>query len=47
MRSNTRIGIRITPSEREELEKAIKNGKAETISKLVRKALKQFLEKNP
>ena len=46
MRSNTRIGIRITSYEREELERAIRNGKAENISKLVRKALKQFLEKN-
>ncbi|MEM3640801.1 MAG: ribbon-helix-helix domain-containing protein [Candidatus Bathyarchaeia archaeon] len=41
---NTRIGIRITQKEREQLQALIKNGKFKTISEAVRQALRQLLE---
>jgi Arc/MetJ-type ribon-helix-helix transcriptional regulator len=41
---NTRIGIRIKQTEREQLEELVKAGKFKTISELIRTALKQFLE---
>jgi Arc/MetJ-type ribon-helix-helix transcriptional regulator len=42
---NSRIGIRVTPNERKDIEVAVKEGKAKDISDLIRKALKEFLEK--
>jgi Arc/MetJ-type ribon-helix-helix transcriptional regulator len=41
---NTRIGIRVKQTEREQLEALVKAGKFKTISEVVRTALKQFLE---
>jgi len=41
-----RIGLRLEPEIREKAEKLVKSGKFESLSELVRLALKEFLEKN-
>jgi Arc/MetJ-type ribon-helix-helix transcriptional regulator len=41
---NTRIGIRLNQTERQQLEALVKAGKFKTLSEAVRTALKQLLE---
>jgi len=41
---NTRIGIRLKQTERQQIEALVKSGKFKTISEIIRTALKQFLE---
>ena len=41
-----RIALRLEPEIREKAEKLVKSGKFESLSELVRLALKEFLEKN-
>jgi len=41
---NTRIGVRISQTERLQIEALVKSGRYKTITEVVKEALKQFLQ---
>lgn len=44
-KQNSRIALRLPSIQREQIENAVKDGKAKNISQLIRKALSEFLFK--
>ena len=41
---NTRIGIRLNQTERQQIEALVKSGKFKTITEVIKEALREFLE---
>ena len=44
VKMNTRIGIRLTQTERQQIEALVKSGKFKTITEVIKTALKEFLQ---